>query len=97
MKAMNFQVDIPSIPVDNFKDNYVLVFDFISIQDATEHCHYPEVNGESLQLELYFSLPLEIITEVIVLGESLSFVAIDKFGVVGRNHWDEQQLLWTNC
>ena len=25
MKAMNFQDDIPSIPVDNFKDHYVLV------------------------------------------------------------------------
>ena len=36
MKAMNFQDDIPSIPIDNFKDHYVLVFDFTSIQDATE-------------------------------------------------------------
>ena len=27
MKAMNFQHDIPSIPIDNFKDHYVLVFD----------------------------------------------------------------------
>ena len=27
MKAMNFQDDIPSIPSDNFKDHYVLVFD----------------------------------------------------------------------
>ena len=24
MKAMNFQDDIPSIPIDNFKDHYVL-------------------------------------------------------------------------
>ena len=28
MKAMKFQDDIPSIPTDNFKDHYVLVFDF---------------------------------------------------------------------
>ena len=27
MKAMNFQDDMPSIEVDNFKDHYVLVFD----------------------------------------------------------------------
>ena len=27
MKAMNFQDDIPSIPIDNLKDHYVLVFD----------------------------------------------------------------------
>ena len=27
LKAMNFQDDIPSIPIDNSKDDYVLVFD----------------------------------------------------------------------
>ena len=27
MKAMNFQDDIPSIPIDDFNDHYVLVFD----------------------------------------------------------------------
>ena len=39
MKAMNFQDDIPSIPIDDFKDHYVLVFDLTSMQDATENCH----------------------------------------------------------
>ena len=85
MKAMNFQNDIPSIPVDNFKDHYVLVFDLTSMQDATEHCHYPELIGEPLRLELYFSSPLENVTEVTVLGERMSCVAVDKFGVVGKN------------
>ena len=50
MKAMNFQDDIPSIPIDNFKDYYVLVFDLTSMQDATENCHYPELVGEPLTL-----------------------------------------------
>ena len=36
MKAMNFQDDITSIPIDNFQDHYVLVFDLNSIQDDTE-------------------------------------------------------------
>ena len=85
MKAMNFQNDIPSIQVDNFKDHYVLVFDLTSMQGATEHCHYPELIGEPLGLELYFSSPLENVTEVIVLGERMSSVAVDKFGVVGKN------------
>ena len=82
---MNFQDDFPSIPVDNFKDHYVLVFDLTSMQDATEHCHYPELFGEPLRLELYFSSPSENVTEVIVFGESMSCVAVDKFGVVGKN------------
>ena len=85
MKSMNFLDDIPSIPVDDFKDHYVLVFDLNSMQDATEHCHYPELIGETLRLELYFSSPLENVTEVIVLGERVSCVAVDKFGVVGKN------------
>ena len=59
MKAMNFQDDIPSKPIDDFKDHYVLVFDLTSMQDATENCHYPELVGESLRLELNFINPLE--------------------------------------
>ena len=69
MKAMNFQDDIPSIPIDDFKDHYVLVFDLTSMQDATESFHYPEPVGEPLRLELNFTPPLENATELIVLGE----------------------------
>ena len=82
LKARNFRDHIPSIPVDNFKDHYVVVFDLTSMQDATEHCYYPELIGEPLRLELYFSSPLENNTEIIVLGEHTSCVAVDKFGVV---------------
>ena len=84
MKAMNFQDDIPSIPIDVFKDHYVLVFDLTSMQDATENCHYHELDGEPLRLELNFTNPLENVTELIVLGERMSSVAVDKFGVVGE-------------
>ena len=59
MKAMNFQDDIPSIPIDDFKDHYVLVFDLTSMQDATENCHYPELVGDPLRLEPNFTNPLE--------------------------------------
>ena len=85
MKAINFQDDIPSTTIDNFKDHYVLVFDLTSMQDATENCHYPELVGEPLRLELNFTFPLEHVTEHIVLGERMSSVAVDKFGVVGKN------------
>ena len=85
MKAMNFQDDIPSIPIDDFKDHYVLVYDLTSMQDATEKCHYSELVVEPLRLELFFTNPLENFTELIVLGERMSSVAVDKFGVVGKN------------
>ena len=85
MKAMNFRDDIPSFPIDNFKDHYVLVFDLNLMQDATESCHNPELVREPPRLELNFTFPLEPVTELIVLGERMSSVAVDKFGVVGKN------------
>ena len=85
MKAMNFQDDFPSIPIDEFKDHYVQVIDLTSMQDATENCHYLEPVGEPLRLELSFNQHFENVTELIVLGERMSLVAVDKFGVVGKN------------
>ena len=85
MKAMNFQDDIPSIPIGDFKDHYVLVSDLTSMQDATENCHYLELLGEPLRLELNFTNPLENVIELIVLGERITSPAVDKFGVVGKN------------
>ena len=85
MKAMNLQDDIPSIPIDNFKDHYVLVIDLTSMQVATENCHCPELFAEPLRLELNFTFPLELVFELIVFGERMSSVAVEKFGVVGKN------------
>ena len=85
MKAMNFQDDNPSIPIDKFQDHFVLVFDLTSMQDATEKCHYPQLVGEPLRLELNFTFPLEHVSELIVLEEPMSSAAVDKFGVVGKN------------
>ena len=82
---MNFQDVIPSIPTDDFKDHYVLVFDLTSMQDATKNCHYPELVGEPLRLELNFTFALELVTEIFVLEEGMPSVAVDKFAVVGKN------------
>ena len=85
MKAMNFQDDISSISSDNFQDHCELVFDLTSMQDATGNCQHPELIGEPLGLELSVTFPLEHVTELIVLGERMSLVAVAKFGVVGKN------------
>ena len=56
MKAMNFQDEISLIPNDKFKYHYVLVFELTSMQDATEHCHYPEIVREpETGANLYYS------------------------------------------
>ena len=85
MRALIFQDEVLSIPIDNSKDNYVLLFDLASMQDATKNCHYPELVGEPLRLELNSTFPLKYVTELIVLGERLSSVVVDKFDVVGKN------------
>ena len=86
---MNFQDDIPSLLVGDFKDHYVLVFNMTSIQVAIENFYYPELVLEPLRLELNFTFPLKHVTEIIVLGERLSSVAVERFGVVGKNIWFE--------
>ena len=85
MKAMNFQDDFASVPVNSFKDDFVLVFDLTSTQDAIEHFKYPDLIGKPLRLELFFSSPLENAREVFVLGECMSSVAVEKFRVVLKN------------
>ena len=82
---MNFQDDIPSIPIDDFKDQYVLVFDLTSMQDTAKNCNYPEHVEEPLRPELSFTFHLENVNELIILGERIFSVAVDKFGVVGKN------------
>ena len=86
MKPMNFQDIIPSIPIDNFKNCYVLLFDLTSMQYATKSSHYPEPVEEPLRLELNFIFPLKPITEIIDLGERMFSVSDDKFGIVGKNN-----------
>ena len=62
MKTTNFQDDFPSIPINNFKDHYVLVLHLTSMQHATESFNNPELVGESLRLELSFTFPGEHVT-----------------------------------
>ena len=87
IRALNFQDDITSITIDKFIDQYVLVFALTSMQYAIENCHYPELVGEPLKLKLNFTFPLEHVTELVLSGERISSVAVDKFGVVGNLNW----------
>ena len=68
MKAMQFNEDFPALPMEDFQNHYILVFDLTSLQDAAEQLHYPELSGENLRLEMFFQFPLEQVTEVIVFG-----------------------------
>ena len=85
MKAMKFQEEVPSIPIDTFGDQYVLVFALTSRQDATGNCHYLGLAAKPLRPELNLNFPLKYVTELFASGERMSLVANVKFGVVERN------------
>ena len=76
---MQFNEDFPALPMEDFQNHYIHVFELTSLQDAAEQLHYPEISGESMRLEMFFQFPLEQVTEVIVLGERLSKFQTDKF------------------
>ena len=84
MKAMNFNEEIPALPNNLFQNHYVLVFYLTSLQDAGENIHYPELRGESIQLEIFFDHSLRNVSEKIVLGKRFSTVKIDQFGAVAQ-------------
>ena len=84
MKALNFQDDIPLIPIHSFQNHYLLLFDLTSMKNGTGICHYPELVGELLRLELNFIYPLKHVTKLFVLGERMYSVAVNKFGLFGK-------------
>ena len=65
---MNLQNDNPLIPIDKFKDHFLLVLDLNSVQDAFENFQYPEQSEEPLRLELNFAFSLEYVSELNILG-----------------------------
>ena len=85
---MNFQYVIPSLRSDKFIANYFLGFDLTSMQNATQNFQYKEWHWEVGKLVLNFTnfaLPLDNLTEFIVLGNWMSSVAVEKFDLNGRN------------
>ena len=85
MKSMKFNDEMPALRLDQYEDHFIMVFDLTSLQDAGDHVYYPEVIGGSLRLEMYFDKSLDEATEVILLGERLSTIYIDKNGSVVKN------------
>ena len=67
MKAMQFNEDFLALPMKIFQNNYILVIDVTSLQDAAEQLDYPKLSGESLILEMFFQITLEQVAKVIVL------------------------------
>ena len=55
------------------------------MQDANANCQSRELVEEPLRVDLDFTFPLQHVFELFVLGERMSSIAFDKFGLVGKN------------
>ena len=85
MRALNFDEDGPGIPLQEYLERFVQVFDLTSTQEANVQIYYRDVVAASLTLELYFTSPLPSATEVTVFGERLSTIFIDRIGTGVKN------------
>ena len=85
MRALKFEEDGPGIPLEEYPEHFVQVFDLTSTQEAIVEIYYPDVVAASLRLELYFTSPLPSATEVAVFGERLLTIFINKTGTVVKN------------
>ena len=61
------------------------MYDLTSMQGATEIYRYPKLVAEPLRLKINFTFPQGRVTELKVLGERMSSVAVDKIVVAGKN------------
>ena len=82
MKSLNFSDDGPGITLNEYNEQFILVIDLTSISQADTEIYYPELVGAGIRVQLYFTNPLVRTTEVILLGEKLSTIFINKDGKV---------------
>ena len=80
MNALKFDTDGPNIPPEDYDNHYILVFDLTATQEAQVQMYFSDIVGTSIRLELSFREALPTAIEVLMLGETLSTICIDKDG-----------------
>ena len=84
MRALRFDEDGPGIPLEEYPEHLVQLFELTSTQEANVQFFYPDVFAASLKLELYFSSPLSSATEVAVFRQRLLTIFIGKTATVKK-------------
>ena len=73
------------IPLDEYENHYVLVFDFTSTQEASHDFIHPELTGSTIALHMKFGANTPEPIEVFVLAEKASTIFIDSDRKVSKN------------
>jgi len=82
LQSLHFQNDGPSVKLRHFANHFYMVFDLTTPGESNTEVIYPETVGGSLKLELQFSANVNPSLEVLVFGEKLTSLHIDKTGKV---------------
>ena len=73
------------IPLNEFVNHYVMVFDLTSTQEASHDFLHPEFTNASNSLELKFGTALRNNIEIFLLGEKASSIYINSDRNVSKN------------
>ena len=73
------------IPLSEFANHYIMVFDLTSPQEATHGFIHSELTNSSLSVELKFDAALAHNVEIIFLGEKASTIYNESAGNASKN------------
>ena len=78
MSALAYVENGHGIPLSEFANHYIMVFDLTSTQEATHDFIHPELTNSSLSVELKFDEALAHNVETFFLGEKAYTIYIDS-------------------
>ena len=85
MSALAYVENGHGIPLSEFANHYIMVFDVTSTQEATHDFVHPELTNSSLSVELKFNAALAHNVEIFFLGEKASTIYIDSARNASKN------------
>ena len=91
LEALAFTSHGHGIPIDDFPDHYVLVFDLTSTQQASHDYLYPGLTDGSISIDLRFAKDIPDSLELFFLGERSSTIYINSARKVRKNFYLESE------
>ena len=85
MSALAYVENAHGIPLSEFSNHFIMVFDLTSTQEATHDFIHPELTNSSISVELNFDTALSNNVEFFFLGEKSSTVYIDSARNVSKS------------
>ena len=95
MSALVYVENGHGIPLSEFSNHFIMVFDMTCTQKATHDFIHPDPIISSISVELKFDTALTSNVEVFFLGEKSSTVYIDSARNVSKNILPMNAYYWT--